>query len=66
MCHSAHYSCCLPVGRVGTETNRSVATATHTKEVQEQQESDKLKTCEEETQQVGPGPQDFRNVVGLD
>lgn len=67
VCHSAHYPYCLPVERVGTETNRSVATATHTKEVQEQQESDKLKTCEEETRQVGTGHQDFRNVwVGLE
>lgn len=67
VCPSAHYSCCLPVERVGTETNRSVATATHTKEVQEQQESDNLKTCEEETQQVGTGHQDFRNLwVGLE
>lgn len=67
VCHSAHYSYCLPVERVGTETNRSVATATHTKEVEEQQESDKLKTCEEGTQQVGTGHRDFRNLwVGLE
>ncbi|TNM99378.1 hypothetical protein fugu_012411 [Takifugu bimaculatus] len=49
---AANVSCdAAIVERVGTETNKSVATATHTKEVQEQQESDKLKTCEEETQQ---------------